>query len=533
MQRLFRPLFWVVTFFFMVSTAQAASYIVAPFQINGPSGFSYLEKAIPPMLSSRLLWQGSFEPAATQDAVLKGKAPTSENEAKNILTAQKADFIVWGSVNIVGEEASMDVRVLSKEGKTWNQSAQSPVSNLVAGLQNIADTINSQVFGRAVTRSPQSTGAGVRPLNQDFVVNETQGDVYLSPETRYQSTETDKLRSQALPYESWGMELVDLDADGKQEVVILSEKNLRAYRWNDTRLDEIGSFTFNTSLNPLIVRSFERNGKPFIAVATYDKISKEPRGFVYTFNNGTFTQYGKSLPYFINVVKLPPAFKPTLIGQRGDQARTYTGSIFEFVEQGGSFTKGPDLGGMPKEANAMNFAWIPAGASQNMNLLAAVGAQENILTFNSNGTRLAKSDETYSGSFISLITNLAMEGLMNESPGQEAARSEYIPIRMLAANLGNNGQYDLLAVRPISTAAGIFANYRNFPQGEIHALFWDGIGLDLKWKTRRIKGSIIDFNLGDPNSDGVQDLVVNVNTYPGTFGVGQVRSLLFLYPLGQ
>ncbi len=533
MQRLFRPLFWVFTFFLMVSSAQAASYIVTPFQINGPSGFAYLEKAIPPMLSSRLLWQGSFEPAPGQDSVLKGKAPTSENEAKNILNAQKADFVVWGSVSVVGEEASMDVRVLGKDGKTWSQSAQSPVSNLVSGLQSVADSINSQVFGRAVTRSPQSASGGVRPLNQDFVVNESQGDVYLNPEMRYQSTETDKLRSQAVSYESWGMEVVDLDGDGKQEIVLMGEKALRAYRWNDTRLEEIGSVTFNNTMNPLIVRSFERNGKAFIAVSMYDKTSKEPRGYIYTFGNGTFTQYGSALPYFINVIKLPPNFKPTLVGQRGERTRTYIGSVFELVEQGGRFVKGPDIGGLPKEANAMNFAWIPADATQNMNLLAVVGAQENILTFNSSGSRLAKTDETYCGSFVSLITNLAMEGLLNDSPGQEAARSEYIPIRMLAAKLGNAKQYDLLAVRPISTAGSIFANYRTYPQGEIHALFWDGIGLDIEWKTRRIKGSIIDFNIADPNNDGVQDLVVNVNTYPGTFGVGQVRSVLFLYPLGQ
>lgn len=65
MQRRFLPVLWACTLllFSMQAAAQAqpASYVVAPFQVNGPAGFSYLEKAIPPMLTSRLFWQGKFK----------------------------------------------------------------------------------------------------------------------------------------------------------------------------------------------------------------------------------------------------------------------------------------------------------------------------------------------------------------------------------------------------------------------------------------------------------------------------------------
>lgn len=77
----------------------------------------------------------------------------------------------------------------------------------------------------------------------------------------------------------------------------------------------------------------------------------------------------------------------------------------------------------------------------------------------------------------------------------------------------------------------IFHNYRTYPQGEIQALLWDGIGMDLLWKTRRIKGTVADLVVADVDNDGVLDLAVNVNSYPGSLGVGKIRTLVTLYPL--
>ena len=57
------------------------------------------------------------------------------------------------------------------------------------------------------------------------------------------------------------------------------------------------------------------------------------------------------------------------------------------------------------------------------------------------------------------------------------------------------------------------------------------MGANLLWKTRRIKGTITDVKVADPNNDGVLGLVVNVNTYPGTLGAGKIRTFITLYPL--
>ena len=57
MHLIFRTAFVLCTMLVFAAQALAAdvqSYAVLPFKVNGSSGFTYLEKAIPSMLTSRL-----------------------------------------------------------------------------------------------------------------------------------------------------------------------------------------------------------------------------------------------------------------------------------------------------------------------------------------------------------------------------------------------------------------------------------------------------------------------------------------------
>ena len=49
---------------------------------------------------------------------------------------------------------------------------------------------------------------------------------------------------------------------------------------------------------------------------------------------------------------------------------------------------------------------------------------------------------------------------------------------MIVANLNKDGRYDVLVSKNISAAAQFFETFRTFSQGEIHSLYWDGVGMD-------------------------------------------------------
>jgi len=107
----------------------------------------------------------------------------------------------------------------------------------------------------------------------------------------------------------------------------------------------------------------------------------------------------------------------------------------------------------------------------------------------------------------------------------------YVPIRMIPVSFEANGKYELLANKDISVAAQIFKKFRRFSQGEVHSLFWDGVGMSLAWKTRRIKGTVVDLGLADLKNNGHQQLIVCVNSYTGAVGTSQEKTVIVTYDL--
>ena len=126
--------------FLCVTNANAADYAIAPFKVNGSKSYEYLKNAIPPMLNSRLFTAGTNEPVANQDTLYQATAPTSKQNAEKLRQQYKADYLIYGSVNVIGEQASLDINVIGKNNFSWQGSDNNSVHNLLASVENIANT---------------------------------------------------------------------------------------------------------------------------------------------------------------------------------------------------------------------------------------------------------------------------------------------------------------------------------------------------------------------------------------------------------
>ena len=536
MSRRFLPAIWAFTLLFLMMQvpAMAASYVVAPFSVSGAQGYSYLGQAVPSMLTSRLYLQGQFEPVGRQDAALKEKAPSSRESASAMARKFGADYVIWGSITVMGDQASLDVSALSPDGKVWKEAATSQVNALIGGLQNVADAINIEVFGRTdVTRA----GAAAGSPSSAFLMNETRGNVqngaYLNPSLRYQGTEDNRsqIRSQMLGFECIGMEVGDINRDGKNEILLLNDNTLNAYVWqNGNKLVEIGEYRLPSSMKPVLVRIYTQDKKTYVLLSGYDKGDTAAYSQVLQFSNGKFNVVVRNARRYLNVAKLPPLYAPVLIMQDSDRSKVVSGSVYEGRISGDEVVRGGKVANLPKQATVFNFSWIPADRGKRGDHLALIAENETLLTFDARGNRLSGTEETYSGSSVYVEGDRGIGALASSGESSDVVLY-YVPMRMPMVDLDRDGRYELIVNKPVTTAGKLFSNYRTYPQGEVHAMLWNGMGMDLLWKTRRIKGTVCDVAVVDANNNGKLDLIVAVNSYAGlTTGI-KTRCALYLYPL--
>ena len=520
------------------ATAQAKStYIVAPFSVQGPQSYAHLRSSLQQMLTSRLYWKDNVEPAR-QDLPSSVGAPASPGDAEKLRKQYKADYIVWGTVTIVGEDASLDVRVRDKNGKEWVQARETKAPQLISAVTGVSQAINQEVFGRqggpavSTTGGPQSRER-VNQMNPGINVNETSNrDVYLNPQFRYAGTTSEdesRLRSQSLNFSSIGMEVVDADGDRRNEVFLLDDRKIYAYRFEGTELRPLGEYAFPMTNQCLSVRSLPRpSGRAWIIVNAVDA-SGTPSATVLTFDGSNFSVEMKNVKFYLNVVKLPPAYTPVLVGQEAQPPRLFKGGVSEMVPQGKTLVPSKGVA-LPPDSNVFNFVWLPAGSgSSDGEKIITLNNSEQLRVHSNRFARISQTSENYSGSAVGLEIDPSMPGLGRDNV--TLASMFYIPMRMLTVDLDRDGNHELVVNKPISTASQIFDRYRFFPQSEIHSLFWDGIGLNLQWKTRRIKGSMVDYAIADANNDGIPDLIACINTHPGALGVKARKTMVMVYPL--
>jgi hypothetical protein len=377
-------------------------------------------------------------------------------------------------------------------------------------------------------------------MNPDIVVNQTgQQQVYLNPQFRYQGAtggDASRLRTQTLPFTMVDFQIGNFSGKGKNEVAVLGDHRLYIYAWEQGRLKLLAETVVAMSAQNYALRTIDldRDGALELVISAFvedthaQQGGNQPSGYIYTFAGGRLRQFCDRSPFFLSVVKMPPNFTPMLVGQAWDSIKVFAPGVREMIRSGNKYQLGGRLT-LPNDANAFNFTWLPGGKSGEGDKLVVLAQDERLKVFGPKGDELYKSMERFSGSSTGIEQVKGVYGLGRDAV--QLPEKYYAPMRMLPVDLNRSGDYVLLVNKPISMAAQFFDRYRFFPEGEIHALSWDGVGLAMQWKTRRIKGSVVNLDLGDIMNNGSQSLVVGINTHPGSLGVNQRQSFLLIYPL--
>jgi TolB-like protein len=181
---------------------EAKTFAVLPFGVHGPQEYQYLSQGIQSMLTTRLTWPENFTPL---DAGRSKRPPRPclrmPAAADKIRQALGVDYLVWGSLTVMGQECSLDVNTVDPQGANLPRPVQTQLSQVIPSLETVAADINAQVFGKPETATAKAQPV-ITPMNQGLIVNETKsGTAYANPSLKYQDADTSmgRWRSQTCP----------------------------------------------------------------------------------------------------------------------------------------------------------------------------------------------------------------------------------------------------------------------------------------------------------------------------------------------
>lgn len=337
------------------SGAAAKSAVVLPFAVNAPQSYSYLSKAVPATIQGRLNQPGVLDARAGQaKAASQAEGPPGPCRLRG-----GRGCLGFGERD--GQPVHSHGQQRGQGRQDLEQDRQGPVSSLTATVQQLTAALGQEAFGVAAVRTPGMTAAGGPAPRGDILVNETgQQQVYLNPQFRYQgagAADGSRLRSQRLPYSMVDMAVADFNGDGKNEIAVLSDHNLRIYSWQaDGKLKLLGETSISRSNVCFSMRAIDldRDRAAELVVSTFEEDSNRPYSYIYTFKGNKLRQFAERVPYFMSVVRLPPTYTPTLVGQGWDSIKLFAPGVHIMVKSGGKYTLGTRID-VPSGATPFNI----------------------------------------------------------------------------------------------------------------------------------------------------------------------------------
>jgi TolB-like protein len=507
--------------------AGAKTVAIVPFRVNAEKDMGFLRDGIYDMLGSRLYKEGEVEVISRQrveKAVGSVAGGVTEANARDVGRLLGADFILIGSLTVLGNNVSVDARMLDVSGAKPAMSffeQSEDAGGIVSRVNQMAAEINDKMFGRgAVAKSAagplasapqaqaaqpaapdphahpekifrQQTGFGSEGRESPFAREESAGRE-LNPQI-WRSTTYNQVFN--------GIALGDVDGDGKVETVVITPKSVLIYRFDQQRLQKLAEITEGirgTNIG-VDVADINGNGIPEIFVTSLAPTRRGLESFVLEHGGKSFKRIVDGAPWYFRVCTIPDRGQ-ILLGQEHRIGSPFSGRIYEMVWRSGQYEPDTDLLANNRDANVLGLT-VSDLIKDQKETMVAYDSGDHIRVLDAGGKELYKTEEKYGGTTLYYVADRSDVG--------ETERPLYFTTRLLPLE-EKDGKTRILAVKNHDIVGLKLEKFRSFNESQFMAFFWDGLGLVQDWRTRKFAGCIRDFAIGDFNNDGKNELVAAV-----------------------
>lgn len=328
-----------------------------------------------------------------------------------------------------------------------------------------------------------------------------------------------------------GMSVTDVDNDGKNEVVLITQTQVIVYRYEANRMREVARFDEGAAndFRWLDVADMNGDGAPEFYLASYR--SNELFSMILQYKGGKFTPLVRNDRTFYRLLRVRRPKKGEkiadseaflLLGQREGLDKAFEGPIRRYGWSGGNLTPAAPYA-LPPDLTILGFGLWDINKDGALEVIE-VGEDDRLRVLSRSGAEVYSSSEKYGAPVYKFFSQAGAERTDEQGdPPDLTIRS-----RVLVEDVDGDGVDEVLVIKNEYAAA--IAPGLGVSGGRIASLIWDGGGLTETWRTRKLSSGVVDYAFGDADNDGSDDLVVAATSSGPLTGE---RSQIFFYKIRE
>lgn len=520
------------------------TFAILPFSLNAPPDKEYLAEGLRDMLGSRLRTEAGATIVAkdkVQSALKEAGGVSSPENRRAFAGKVGADHVIFGTITALGGGISIDAKVyVTSTGKV-----QDFYSSATAN-ERIMHSIDALSWDIIESYSNTKRPASMQPMQAQVPAQDTRSSFTTAhPDKTFMSSGggialsggRNFVKTRNFNMDLRGFDIGDVDGDGAPEIILADKSEVKVFRRDGTRLNLLGMIEMlvRFPVHAVNAADLNGNGRAEIYISASDPLTPGSRAVEW--DGKAFVDLFTEARWYVRPMEVP-GMGLVLAGQAGAAPLAVGEGIFILSNVDGKLEKQQQLP-VPKNINLFDFVFADLDGN-GKDEIVAIDSSFKLRVIQS-GKTTWKSHERFGGTKRYIGGEPAMRGARNLYENEEVdAVGErfqmlYVPSRIVVSDVDDDGSDDIILNQNPDTIMTAAPNLIQYPSGTLVGLKWNGIGLEELWRTRKIDGYVVDYQVKsialESKDEKDDELFIGMMLNTGSFNpLSADQSSVVIYP---
>ncbi|MGA7278116.1 MAG: VCBS repeat-containing protein [Desulfocapsaceae bacterium] len=491
------------------------------FEISQDGEYSYLNKAISQMLTTRLSQNSKLRvitPQLDQQAYQSLKSALQTGDVAKAAADMQADWLVTGTMYSLQDGLQLNLDLYFKtdlKPVTFSMKAASE-DEVIASVTALAKELSAHI--------DQPSPSEAEPAAVEAAPDELAGFTTPHPERAYKKglygsgavvTSGDEearfesrgvRRSSEIPIVVESLVAGDLNGDGVDEIVVASKSKIRVFSYADLQFKTVAEYDFSPSMKIHKLNLGDPGNTGTTKLFVSGNEGQWASSAILSWNGSKNLQsVRQGLRWYIRPLTIPGKGE-ILLGQETSyrtEENFLSPGVFELSidPANGQLIRGNKLM-LPENTNLFDFVYADLDGDRE-NELVLIDAKQKLLVYDAALDLIWVSSASYGGSKTYFgpnwnVTNQGANAANTLTESQQDNRTlVFIPGRLDTKDITGDGLPEVVVSTNEVGISKYLTNTRWYDGGSVACLGWYGQGLAELWRTSQISGYVADYYFDD------------------------------------